>query len=69
MAIVRDYIAKCGCRIRVDDSDYANESPEEIQRRIKELYRCEYGIRWRWAERKLAEMEKQGLSVPTDNGG
>ena len=51
MAIVMDYIAKCGCRIRVDDSAYANQPPEVIERRMREVNRCIDGIRWRYAER------------------
>ena len=39
MAIVMDYIAKCGCRIRVDDSAYANQPPEIAATRAQELYR------------------------------
>lgn len=31
MAIVRDYYSPEGCHILVDDSYYANKTPEEIQ--------------------------------------
>ena len=60
MAIVMDYIAKCGCRIPVDDSAYANQPPEVIERRMREVNRCIDGIRWRYAERLVrAQMAEE----------
>ena len=65
MAIVMDYIAKCGCRIRVDDSAYAGQPPEVLERRRREVDRCIDGIRWRYAERLVrAEMEKEARDGP-----
>lgn len=65
MAIVMDYIAKCGCRIRVDDSAYADQPPEVLERRRREVDRCIDGIRWRYAERLVrAAMEKEAREGP-----
>lgn len=54
MAIVRKFVASNGARVTIYDDDYADASPEELERRRQEHYDVVRRIVRRAAERALA---------------
>lgn len=47
MAVVKEFIARNGVHVKINDEAYANASPEEIQRRWREIDRVIYDINMR----------------------
>ena len=60
MAIVRDYIAPNGVRVRVDDDCYAGISEEELARRKREVSEAILAIDRAVQLREMAEMAAEG---------
>lgn len=60
MAIVKDYIAPNGVRVRVDDDCYAGISAEELARRKREVSEAILAIDRSVQLREMAEMAAEG---------